>query len=189
MVGNKLNQLKLEIQKYLGLPYFINRGKYQNHGPNPYVGKGSAQEIALETIELANKEGIKLLELSEPQIYFFQKKHRLGIDCSGLACHLLNFYHQLQINPRRTSAHQLTSSPISKEIKITQVKTGDLIRQKDGRHVLFVIDKTSSTIFYVDSSRHRRGVRLGEYQLTDTKFQHNGFFRINKNYFSSNNSR
>lgn len=182
MVGTKLTSLQSEINNYLGIPYFINKGKYQNHGENSLVGKGSAKEIALKTIELANQENIKLLDLSNQQIYNFQKKHHLGIDCSGLTCHLLNFYFRINLDPRKTSADMLTSFPLSSPVTDPQkLQTGDLIRQENGHHVLFIIQKTGSKIDYVESSRAKRGVVLGTFHLNDTTFKHQGFFRLNLN--------
>jgi hypothetical protein len=176
MVGDKLTLLKAEIQKYLGLPYFTNKGKYKNFGANAFVGKGTVKEIALETIDLANRQNIKLLDLSALQIYKFQKKNHLGIDCSGLACHLLNLYFDTKLDPRRTSADMLTSSPLSQ--KIDDPTTGDLVRQKDGKHLLFIVEKIGDTINYVDSSLTGRGVRAGSFSLHDPSFKHNGFYRL-----------
>ncbi len=176
---------KNEINKYLGLPYFKNAGKYKNHGSNAYVGKGDAKEIALATIELANKENIKLLDLSTKQIYNFQKKHHLGIDCSGLACHLLTYYGSLInkkviLNPRNTSADMLTSPPLSSRIDPELIESGDLVRQKNGAHVVIIIDKHKDTITYVDSSFANRGVKQGAIKYPDPEFFKDGVFRLNQ---------
>lgn len=177
MARTKLEELRLEVLKYIGLPYFINIPKISS-SENALVGKGSAKEIALKTIEYANDENIKLIDLDPKQIYSFQKKHKLGIDCSGLACQLLNFFFDTNLDVRKTSANMLTSSPLSQQIDAKDLKTGDLIRQKDGKHVLFVIEKIGDKVIYVDSSRDRRGVHYGEFNLTDKKFPNNGFFRL-----------
>lgn len=178
MVGDKLNSLKQEILKYVGLPYFSNVGRYKNQGENSQVGKGTAKEIALETIRLANAESVQLTDMSPKDIYKFQKKHHLGIDCSGLACHLVNHFFQGNLNPRRTSADMLTSAPISKKIKPASAGTGDLVRQKNGHHVLFIIEKLGNEIFYVDSSIARQGVRYGQVNLNDPQFKYDGFYRV-----------
>lgn len=179
MVGTKLNLLLLEIQKYVGLPYFTNSGRYKMlSSNNTLVGKGNAKEIALQTIEYANKENIKLTSLNSQQIYFFQKKHHLGIDCSGLACQLLNFYFSLKLDPRKTSAHQLTSPPLSSAIKLVDIRTGDLIRQKNGHHVLFIINRVGDTINYIDSSRNGRGVNTSSFSLSKPNIEIEGVFRL-----------
>lgn len=178
MARPQLNELRTEIQKYLGLPYFINQGKFKNHGPDVSVGKGTAEEIALKTIEFANLEKVDLLKLSSRQIYNFQKKHHLGIDCSGLACHLLNFYYGTNLIARKTSANTLTSKPVSQKIKISQVETGDLVRQEGGKHVLFVVSKNDVMLEVVDSNRLRRGVTLRLINLKDKSFKYNGFYRF-----------
>lgn len=177
MAGAKLNELKQEILKYIGIPYHKNFPKIISLD-NSLLGKGTAKEIALKTIELANQNNLKILDLSPTQIYNFQKKNKIGIDCSGLACHLLNFYFDSKLNVRRTSADMLTSSPLSQKINFKDLRTADLIRQKNGRHVLFVIERIGDKVIYVDSSLKGRGVRYGEFNITDKNFIYNGVFRI-----------
>jgi hypothetical protein len=180
MVRNKLDELKQEIAKYIGIPYFSNVGKFKNNHENVFVGKGTAKEIALKTIELANKENLKLVNLTPQQIYNFQKKHHLGIDCSGLACHLLNFYFHTSLNARKTSADMLTSFPFSVPVDLNSAQTGDLIRQKNGHHLLFITEKIGNIIYYIDSSSAGRGVNYGHFDSTNTNFPNNGFFRLQK---------
>jgi hypothetical protein len=179
MVGTKLELLRLEISKYLGLPYHTNIPKIDSPEAS-LVGKGSAKEIALKTIEFANAENIKLIELNPQQIYNFQKKHKLGIDCSGLACHLLNFYFNLNLNVRHTSADMLTSKPLSKQISISEAQTGDLIRQNSGRHVVFIVEKKGNQITYVESSRKGRGVHYASFSIGDKAFKYDGVYRLNR---------
>lgn len=179
MAGTKLNTLLEEISKYQNLPYFSNSGRHQiNSSDIALVGKGSAHQIAIATIEAANRENVKLADLSSAQIYNFQKKHHLGIDCSGLACQLLNFYFSLSLNPRKISANQLTSLPLSAAVELNDIRTGDLIRQKNGRHVLFVINRLRDTVFYVDSSRRGHGVKTSSFSLLKPEIEINGVFRL-----------
>ena len=60
----------------------------------------------------------------------------------------------------------LTSTPLSIKIKYQDAKTGDLVRQKNGHHVLFVIDVNDNNIIYVDSSIKGKGVRYGEITIS-----------------------
>lgn len=178
MVRTKL-ELQQEIEKYIGLPYSKNILKDGKIIKEQFLGgKGNCRQIATETIRLAQKQKIDLIKLNNQEFYNFQKKNHIGIDCSGLACQLLNFYFNSDLNPRKTSANMLTSAPISKKIKSSEIKTGDLVRQKNGLHVLFIIEKQGDIINYVDSSREGRGVRHGQTNLTDKSFKHQGFFRI-----------
>ena len=179
MVGIKLDLLIEEVNKYQNLPYFCNYGVHKNTSTNnTLVGKGSAQEIALTTIEIANQENVKLLDLTPVQIYNFQKKHHIGIDCSGLTCQLLNFYFSLSLDPRKTSADMLTSPPLAQPIDMTQIQTGDLIRQKNGHHVLFIVSRINDTINYIDSSRLGGGVKTNSFSLLKPNIKIDGVFRL-----------
>jgi hypothetical protein len=165
MVGNKLNE-------YLGLPYFINAGRHKIISKNnALVGKGTAREIALQTIDFANQHNVKLLELSTQQIYNFQKKNHLGIDCSGLVCHLLDLKYPVRI----TSANLLTSKPFSKSVK--KLQPNDLIRQKNGHHVLLVLSVDKDLVTYIHSSRDTHGVVIETKKLQD--IPNDGFWRVN----------
>jgi len=178
MARTKL-ELQQEIEKYIGLPYSKNILKDGKIIKEQFLGgKGNCRQIATETIRLAQKQKIDLVQLNNKEFYNFQKKNHVGIDCSGLACQLLNFYFNYELNPRKTSANMLTSAPISKEIKPNEIKTGDLVRQKNGHHVLFIIEKQGNIINYVDSSFSGRGVKYGQADLTDKSFAHQGFFRL-----------
>jgi hypothetical protein len=180
MVRNKLDELKQEIAKYIGIPYFINLPPRQLNKPEPVlVGKGSAKDIALKTIELANCQNLKLTNLTTEEIYNFQKKNQIGIDCSGFASNLLNFILGSNVLPvTQTSANALTSEPLSIKVPLTDIQTADLVRQNNGHHLLFIIEKTGNIIYYVDSSFSGRGVHYGNFNIADKNFKYNGIFRL-----------
>lgn len=180
MAGNKLDLLKQEIQCYVGLPYSKNLLKDGKIIKEQFLGaKGNCRQIATETIRLAQIQKIDLTKLTNQEFYNFQKKNHLGIDCSGLACQLLNFYLKTDLNPRKVSADMLTSAPLSKQItNLNDLQTGDLVRQKNGHHVLFIIEKQNNIIYYVDSSLEGRGVKYGQFNTDDKNFKHQGFFRL-----------
>lgn len=179
MVRNELiSKLKNEILHYVGVPYWKNtlqNGVIIKSGI--FGGKGTCEQIAAKTIELAQKQKIDLLALSPQKIYNFQKKNKLGIDCSGLTSNLLNLILRLekiefQINQFKTSANALTSEPLSQEIKnIDDIQTGDMIRLDNGHHVIFVIEKINDVIFCVQSSRKTsfHGVQYTRIEITDPK--------------------
>lgn len=179
-----ITKLQQEINKYIGIPYWKNTIKDGKIIKSGFMGgKGSAKEIALKTVELANLQKIKLLNLSEKQIYNFQKKNKIGIDCSGLVSQLIIFYGSLlnkkiDLNPYKTSADMLTSHPLAKKITNSNIQTGDLIRQKNGHHVLFIIQKNGNIVDYVDSSREGRGVKYGQADITNKNFDNQGIYRL-----------
>jgi hypothetical protein len=186
MVRNELvTLLKSEIYKYLGIPYFRNNPKLKSSPLNAFVGKGNFHEIAQATISTAQKQNVDLLKFSNQQIYNFQKKNHIGIDCSGYAYHLLNFLclqsggqnlddvlvgTDGKKGVRRVNANLLTSPPNAHEInQYSDIKTGDLIRMDQGRHVIVIIEKKANKIYYTHSSDQTqdRGVHLGVITLTD----------------------
>lgn len=182
MVGTKLEQ---EINNYLNLPYMINilrDGKVVKE--RVLGGKGNWKDIKKETQKIAKKEKVNLQKLTPKQLYNFQKKHKIGIDCSGLASQLLIYYGKLlgrkiTLNPRKTSADMLTSTPLSQKVENFQdIQPGDLVRQKNGHHVLFIVEKDGNKISYVDSSFYGRGVKYGQADLTDPSFDNQGIYRL-----------
>ncbi len=185
MVGTKLNKLKQEINHYLGLPYMINILRNNQVVKERFLGaKGNWQQIESETQKIAQNKNVQLTNLTPSQLYNFQKKHHLGIDCSGLASNLLIFYANLigkkiNLNVRHTSANHLTSNILSKKIdRFDDIQTGDLVRQKNGHHVLFIIEKKGNTVYYVESSLKNRKVSLGQFDLNDKSFDNQGIYRL-----------
>ena len=173
MVGTKLiDKLKQEADHYLDLPYMINILRDGKIIKERFLGgKGNWKDIQKEIKKIAKEEKINLTKLSHQQLYNFQKKHKIGIDCSGLAIQLLIFYGSLinkkiTLNPRKTSADMLTSTPLSEKITdFDLIQSGDLIRQKNGKHVLFVIQKHGKIVDYIDSSFDGRGVKYGQVNI------------------------
>ena len=157
MAGTKLIKiLEEEIGNYIGIPYL-------------YGGKNTWKEIKKECSD-----------------YKQLKKNKTGIDCSGLAYHLLDFYAQLKglgsvynhligtdnkKGVRRLSANLLTSSPNSFPVTTySNIQTGDLIRLNSGKHVLFILEKTSNQMRYIHSSNKTavRGVHYGKIEIIDS---------------------
>lgn len=188
MVGIKLTEkLKQEADRYLNLPYMINIIRDGKVIKERFLGgKGNWKEIQKETKRLAKLENLNLEKLSPQKLYNFQKKHKIGIDCSGLATQLLIFYGQLlgkkiTLEPRKTSADMLTSQPLSQKITdYDLIQPGDMIRQKNGHHVLFILDKKGKIINYIQSSFDERGVKYGQVNIYDPLFDNQGIFRLNK---------
>lgn len=188
MVGNKLIQLKEEISHYIGIPYWRNKlkdGKIIKEGA--FGGKGTCQQIAQETIRLAQEQKIDLTKFNNRQIYNFQKKNNIGIDCSGLAYNLLDKYSQIlknksifenvigtdsKLGPRRVSANLLTNFTNSISVNnFDDIQTGDLIRMDGGKHVVVIIEKKDNIISYVNSSEFTqiRGVHYGQIEIIKPK--------------------
>ncbi|MCA9390313.1 hypothetical protein KC571_02810 [candidate division WWE3 bacterium] len=145
------------------IPYVLGYGRWQFHKTS---GKGSVEEIRNELKRRAATQSVDLKTLSAGQIFKFMKENKIGIDCSGLAYHLLNAYifeltHQplsdfivrfggtlgqfekkfLQYKrQRRINAATLTSDNNSREIpKAAEIRIGDMVRiRKDLDHILVI---------------------------------------------------
>ncbi len=188
MDRTKLEKLiKVEIQKYLNLPYFINTPQNPHQKLAAQVGKGTWQQIKKYSQKIAKTKNLNLSKLSPKALYNFQKKHQIGIDCSGLTFHLLNYLYQLKnqksitkkltgtkgkTGARRLSAHLLTSSPNSSPINnYHQIQIGDLIRTDSGRHVLFIINIKNNLVHYIHNSQktQSRGVHTGTITIINPK--------------------
>lgn len=141
------------IPHYLGIPYYSNIHHIKSNNI-AIVGKGS------------------YLDIKKAQLLF--PNRRIGIDCSGLVCQILS----LPVNPRQTNANMLTSAPLSHKIDIKDARSGDLIRQKNGHHVVLIIKKDSEEIEYLESSRKARGVVKGKISIHDKKFFNEGVWRL-----------
>lgn len=188
MVGTKLiDKLKQEANHYLNLPYMINVLRDGKIIKERFLGgKGNWKDIQNEIKRISKEEKINLNKLTPKQLYNFQKKHKIGIDCSGLASQLLIFYGTLVnkkviLNPRKTSADMLTSTTLSQKITdFDLIQSADLVRQKNGKHVLFIIEKRGKIIDYIDSSFDGRGVKYGQANISDPLFDNQGIFRLNQ---------
>lgn len=163
--------------KKVPIPYILNKGRWRFWKS---VGKGNPETIRRELYQQAEYEQFDLENASAFDIYSFMREKRIGIDCSGLAYHLLDSYLQaissvrlkevlikkpgiigsvektlLRFKRERrinvaTLASELNSIAIS---TIDDIQVGDMIRlSKERDHVLIVVNRSDSIIEYVHSS-------------------------------------
>ncbi len=161
------------IKQYEGLrifdvrvpvPYYRNV-KRSHSDLRSLVGKGSPDEIALETRIIAQLKGVDLQKMGKEQIRQFMSEHGLGIDCSGFVAQVLDYWihhahagsllsnldypyrnllsHiKVRLRPiSNISANILTSDKNTDRVHLNEVMPGDLIRTKGvkrGDHVLLV---------------------------------------------------
>lgn len=76
--------------KLVRTPYYNNKHKRVRGGLRALVGKGKPEEIVEEALIMSMKERVNLNELDQANITKFLVDHNLGIDCSGLAYHILD---------------------------------------------------------------------------------------------------
>lgn len=171
------DELQREFDKYFHLklggkdvvcPYYIS-DKLIAGNLRVMSGKGSAEEIELETNIWAKVKGVDLNCMSEDEIRKFMIRHKIGIDCSGLIVNVLDSYLQTKkkkhlwkylnylnnsfmskfrrlLRPvENIGANTLTSDLNTKKISnLDEIKPGDLIRakgpQKNAFHVAMVVE-------------------------------------------------
>jgi hypothetical protein len=175
-------------------PYFINEGVRLLTNPI-FAGKGTPEEIESAAVNLVENSGNIT---TADEIRDLMHKAGLGIDCSGLVYQIYDFWLQdvkksqpisaflPKVNPlfirkylsrkmkpqSSFGANEQTSSPFATKIELSEVRPGDLIRSRGGKHILFIIEvekdeKFVNRIKFVHSSRQyqRDGVRYGEIHL------------------------
>lgn len=178
-------------------PYFINPGGLLKK--SVLAGKGTPQEIEEITNEMLSTH--VFTENQNQLIRKEMEKLGIGIDCSGLVYQiynkwlrdieqrgeLKNFLPKISsINPRKllsrvlkpessVSADMFTSEPISKKVEVKEVRPGNLIRTRGGKHLLFITEvhyKNSipAKITFVNSTTYyqRNGIRFGEIILNES---------------------
>lgn len=189
---DRYEHLKIAGQDIV-VPYYINlRGFLTDpvHG-----GKGTPEEIEAA----ANKLTAGMKNLGVEDIRTIMMENSIGLDCSGLIYHVLNHWlNQLgkgdlkdylprhsvwgirkflsrSLKPQSSvSADMLTSQPISKQVSVSEVHPGDLIRSRGGKHILLVTEvvydnNVPTKIKFVNSTTYykRNGLRYGEITLDD----------------------
>lgn len=183
------------LQAYLNLnfdgvkvscPYWINKVDKKIRGP--FGGKGLPGQLVLSAKRSAEKRGLKIGSFSKSQLLGFLKKERIGIDCSGFAYNFLNQMDKEKggngiaddlfkrktfpdWNPAwRASVDVLTNKENSRELELKEVKIGDMIRIKGGRHMMVVVDISGKSIIYAHSSKvltKKEGVHVAEILIRD----------------------
>lgn len=186
------------VGKKVICPYFINKkGGFLNKPV--FAGKGDPLEIEVAAANLFKH--IDLMDKDEEFIRSQMVENYLGVDCSGLVYQIYNKWlrdienkgelknylsktHSL--NPRKlvsrlikpqssVSADMFTSGPISKKVDVKDIRPGDLIRTRGGKHVLFITEveyenDIPKKIIFVNSATYykRSGVRYGEIILDES---------------------
>lgn len=81
---------KLPFGEGCNVPYFNNRRAKIIGGLRVFIGKGTPEDIIEEIEIISLKERFGLKEIKHEELKKFLVDHGLGIDCSGLAFHLLS---------------------------------------------------------------------------------------------------
>jgi hypothetical protein len=157
--------------KNIVCPYFINP-KSQRAGLRVLIGKGDPGEIAREVNVHAQLKSLDIYKLNETEIRQFMIDNHIGIDCSALVVHILNYWLKnqgdsplikylkftnssfisklkRQLRPvEQIGANLLTNHDNTSKVKnLNDVRPGDLIRSKGQRtnshHVMLITEVTT----------------------------------------------
>src|SRR3989344_7608981 len=86
-----LSKEALEVLKaYEGVPYYNNAHKKVRLGLRALIGKGTPEEVSDEALLYSLREKVDLKTLTPELRKKFLIEHNIGIDCSGLAYHVLD---------------------------------------------------------------------------------------------------
>lgn len=117
-MNHSLSQPAIEIiNSYLKLPfpnhnvtcpYFNNRRIKLRGGLRAVVGKGNPEDIVEETMIVSLREKVDLNKLSDAELKKFLVDNKIGIDCSGLAYHILDA--EMKAHGKK-SLHQVLKRP------------------------------------------------------------------------------
>ncbi len=156
----------------INIPYQADRRKY---------GKSDPQTLVSDTIQIAKEQNFDLGKASIEEIRKFMEQNMLGIDCSGIAYHVLDYL--LKKSGKRsmldngfpkasaTNVAILTSDQFSTPIEMGNTQPGDLIKlnSKKASHILIILE-TGNNIIYAHSSgiTNPTGVHTG--QIENGKF-------------------
>lgn len=180
-------------------PYYRNALHQRRFGSVAETGKGTPEEIIHETFAKAAMMRISLSEFNADQIRAFMIREGIGIDCSGFVVRVLDPWITHRSGRSISSVLSAVSAKLWKRILYRfrpfhnidvrmltdlrncrtvawqDMKPGDLIRTRGGKHVLLVsaIERNSNheltSFIYVHSSQafgSESGVREGTVVIT-----------------------
>jgi hypothetical protein len=163
-IYKKFAELKLG-GKIVATPYRLNEMD-QDYGP-AFQGKSSPEVIIETATSLANKEQVKLADLSIDEIRKFLEDHKLGIDCSGFVYRMLDFMVKKIFSRAlqdatgldhvgNTNVELLTSTDFTVPIEnISDIKPADIIKVHSFEkppHCMIILEVRGSKILYAHSS-------------------------------------
>jgi hypothetical protein len=168
--------------KEIVCPYWMNKLVQGIYGPNG--GKGNPEQIVQATVEEAKNAFFDLNKASEEEILAFMRTRRIGVDCSGFVYWMLDAFDREKggngladdipeangsFVGSRANVRLLTSKELATRVSLQDVRVGDMIRTRGGKHIMIVFsierddDGNLWKITYAHSSNKTEitGVHLG----------------------------
>lgn len=165
-------------------PYWMNKIKNKQVVLHGFLdGKGDANQIRQELVSRL-KDYSSSDASNQDFLRKFARRERIGIDCSGFAYRFLNKLASLRYNNcqvdtldkvfgkgiNKVDANQLTSKQNTVLVKkVSDARTGDLVRMMGGKHVAVILEVKNDLIFYIHSSNltNEQGAHIGRIQITN----------------------
>jgi len=198
---NAYESLDFGLRRHVRCPYYMNAGVRKRAASAVESGKGSPEEIIKEVKSCALIKKIDLAKLSGNEIRQLMVDERIGIDCSGLVSHILDPWVKeashttlgqsllrtqyslkrkllLHFRPfQNIDVTLLTSLENAHGVLLTDIKPGDLIRTRGGKHVLLIyeVEKDQERIIsfsFVHSSDRfgdNSGIQRGKVLFTNSR--------------------
>ncbi|PIR03998.1 MAG: hypothetical protein COV59_02330 [Candidatus Magasanikbacteria bacterium CG11_big_fil_rev_8_21_14_0_20_39_34] len=160
--------MNLQIDgKKIQCPYFLNKATKVRAALGVLIGKGTPEDIEEEAKIISLKHHLDLASIPQEKLKEFLVDNNLGIDCSGLAYHILHqevratkakplklfyphaksFFRKILVRLRpaeNCSVETLVSDMNTKVVQLSQVTPGDMIillgtgKDHDLNHILVI---------------------------------------------------
>ena len=165
----------------VSVPYFNNKRTGNRGGFRAHKGKGTPEEIVEEAQIFAKQKNLNLSTLTPAQVKEFLVEHKLGVDCSGFAFHILSADARsrgITLGSRLSFAHKNLLRRIigrcrlventsvldfvrnSKEMSLSEIAPGDIITivppqdSSDRDHMLVILSVEGATVTYAHSMQY-----------------------------------
>ena len=186
--------------RLVATPYYKNSPHEKRFTDPVDAGKGGPHEIIADVHARALMQRVQIDLMNAEDVRNFMISQGVGVDCSGLAAHVLNAYSleksgkpiEYRLRPSAVSFWRkilfqfrpfqninvltLTSPENSVPVALDEIKPGDLMRTRGGKHVLVVSEAEREngkliSFCYVHSSGQfgeDSGAREGKVVITDS---------------------
>lgn len=173
------------IESYLNLPlgtgvttpYFNNRRTKIRAGLRALIGKGSPEEIVDEAHIIALRKKIDVNSMTKEDLSRFLVDHHIGIDCSGLAYHILDAecrektgaplrkYLRFSLSPLRRLVLPLRTAEQVSVTVLSENENSYPVSQKEARpgDIIVLLSDDYNHVLVVENVEHKNNITILHY--------------------------